>query len=345
MEYRTLGRSGCSVSTLALGAMTFGNETAEDVAFEQLDLFLDAGGTLVDTADVYNAGVSEEIVGRWLAARPAQVRDRVVLATKGRFPSGHDGPNDSGLSRRHLSVALDASLRRLGLETVDLYQVHAFDALTPLEETYRFLDDAVSAGKIRYVGLSNYLSFQLQRVVDLTGFRGWSIPVTLQPQYSLLARDIEWDIVPACEFNGLGLLPWSPLGGGWLTGKYSRDSRPTGVSRLGENPERGMEAYGPRNAEQRTWDVVDAVQTVAADRGVTMAQVALSWVTDRPAVTSTILGARTTEQLKDNLASAGLHLSPDETARLDAASAAPLADYPYGTAGTAQRDRKIEGGR
>jgi aryl-alcohol dehydrogenase-like predicted oxidoreductase len=248
-------------------------------------------------------------------------------------------------SRRHLSVALDASLRRLGLETVDLYQVHAFDALTPLEETYRFLDDAVSAGKIRYVGLSNYLSFQLQRVVDLTGFRGWSIPVTLQPQYSLLARDIEWDIVPACEFNGLGLLPWSPLGGGWLTGKYSRDSRPTGVSRLGENPERGMEAYGPRNAEQRTWDVVDAVQTVAADRGVTMAQVALSWVTDRPAVTSTILGARTTEQLKDNLASAGLHLSPDEKARLDAASAAPLADYPYGTAGTAQRDRKIEGGR
>lgn len=345
MEYRTLGRSGCSVSTLALGAMTFGNESTEDVAFEQLDLFLDAGGTLVDTADVYNAGVSEEIIGRWLAARPAAVRDRVVLATKGRFPSGLDGPNDSGLSRRHLSVALDASLRRLGLETIDLYQVHAFDALTPLEETYRFLDDAVSAGKIRYVGLSNYLAFQLQRVVDLTEFRGWSVPVTLQPQYSLLARDIEWDIVPACLFNGVGLLPWSPLGGGWLTGKYSRDSRPTGASRLGEDPERGMEAYGPRNAQQRTWDVVDAVQAVAAERGVTMAQVALAWVTDRPAVTSTILGARTAEQLKDNLGAADLHLDPAETERLDAASAPVLADYPYGTAGAAQRDRQIQGGR
>lgn len=345
MEYRNLGRSGCSVSTLALGAMTFGNESSEDVAFEQLDMFLDAGGTLVDTADVYNAGVSEEIIGRWFAARPAAVRDRVVLATKGRFSSGLDGPNDSGLSRRHLSVALDASLRRLGLDTIDLYQVHAFDALTPVEETYRFLDDAVSAGKIRYVGLSNYLAFQLQRVVDLTEFRGWSVPVTLQPQYNLLARDIEWDIVPACQFNGVGLLPWSPLAGGWLTGKYARDSRPTGASRLGEDPERGMEAYGPRNAEQRTWDVVDAVQAVAADRGVSMAQVALAWVTDRPTVSSTILGARTAEQLKDNLGAAGLHLEPAETQRLDAASAPVLADYPYGTAGVAQRDRKIDAGR
>ena len=345
MEYRLLGRSGCSVSTLALGAMTFGNETDEPGSHEQLDVFLDAGGTLVDTADVYNAGVSEEIIGRWFAKRPAEVRDRVVLATKGRFPSGLDGPNDSGLSRRHLSVALDASLRRLGIDTIDLYQVHAFDALTPLEETYRFLDDAVSAGKIRYVGLSNYLSYQLQKVVDITEYRGWSVPVTLQPQYNLLARDIEWDIVPASLFNGIGLLPWSPLGGGWLTGKYTRDSSPTGVSRLGENPERGMEAFGPRNADQRTWDVVSAVEAVAKGRGVTMAQVALAWVTDRPAVTSTILGARTTTQLKDNLGSAGLHLTAEETSALDLASDPQLADYPYGVAGRDQRNRTISGGR
>ncbi len=345
MEYRTLGRSGCSVSNLALGTMTFGKETDEAGAQAQLDLFLESGGTLVDTADVYNTGVSEQIIGRWLAVRPADVTGRVVLATKGRFPSGPGGPNDVGLSRRHLSVALDASLSRLGVETIDLYQLHAFDALTPLEETYRFLDDAVSAGKIRYVGLSNYLAYQLQRVVDLTEFRGWSVPVTLQPQYSLLVRGIEDEIVPASLANGIGLLPWSPLGGGWLTGKYKRDEAPTGASRLGEDPERGMEAYGPRNAEERTWDVVSAVQKVADGRGVTMAQVALAWVTDRPAVTSTILGARTIEQLQDNLGAADLHLSAEESAALDAASDPQVPDYPYGAAGTAQRGRKIDGGR
>ncbi len=344
MEYRTLGRSGCSVSTLALGTMTFGLETDEEGAHAQLDMFLDAGGTLVDTANVYTGGNSEQIVGRWMAKRPAEVTGRVVLATKGRFPSGNGGPNSLGLSRRNLSVALDDSLRRLGVETIDLYQVHAFDALTPLEETYRFLDDAVSAGKIRYVGLSNYLGYQLQAAVDLTAFRGWAVPATLQPQYSLLVRGIEDEIVPACLHNGVGMLPWSPLGGGWLTGKYKRDEAPTGASRLGDDPERGMEAYGPRNAEQRTWDVVGAVEQVAASRGVSMAQVALAWVTDRPAVTSTILGARNVEQLTDNLGAADLHLSTEQTAALDAASDPQIPDYPYGVAGAAQRSRGIDAG-
>jgi aryl-alcohol dehydrogenase-like predicted oxidoreductase len=158
------------------------------------------------------------------------------------------GPNDVGLSRRHLTRALDGSLTRLGVEAIDLYQVHSHDPLTPLDETLRFLDDAVAAGKVHYVGLSNFTAWQLQRAVDLTEFRGWVPPVTLQPQYNLLAREIEWEIVPACLANGLGLLPWSPLGGGWLTGKYRRDERPTGATRLGEDPDRGVEAYGRRGA-------------------------------------------------------------------------------------------------
>src|SRR3954451_7497797 len=324
--------------------MTFGNETDEDGAHAQLDRFLDVGGTLVDTADVYTAGASEEIIGRWLAKQSEEIRERVVLATKGRFPMA-EGPNGAGLSRRHLADALDASLRRLGVDTVDLYQLHAHDSWTPIEETLRFLDDAVSAGKIHYVGLSNFLGYQLQRAVDVAEHWGWAVPVTLQPQYNLLVREIEWEIVPAAEANGLGLLPWSPLGGGWLTGKYRQGERPTGATRLGENPDRGMEAYGRRSPVQRTWDVVDAVRTRAEGRGRSMAQVALSWLVVRPAVTSVILGARTLEQLDDNLGAAGLHLSEEETARLDAASDPAPADYPYGGPGVEQRGRRIEGGR
>jgi len=241
MELRTLGRSGCAVSALTLGTMTFGQETDEAGSHAQLDSFVEAGGTLIDTADVYTAGGSEEIIGRWLARRPAQVRDRVVLATKGRFATGEDA-NDAGLSRRHLTRALDASLRRLGVDHVDLYQLHAFDPLTPYEETLRFLDDAVRSGKVGYTGLSNFAGWQLQGYVDVARRDGLPVPVTLQPQYNLLVREIEWEIVPAAQANGLGLLPWSPLGGGWLTGKYRRDERPSGATRLGEDPDRGVEA-------------------------------------------------------------------------------------------------------
>jgi aryl-alcohol dehydrogenase-like predicted oxidoreductase len=344
VEYRTLGQSGCVVSTLTLGTMTFGDESDERVSHAQLDAFVEAGGTFVDTADVYAATESERIIGRWLAQRPAEVREQVMLATKGRFPTG-TGPNDVGLSRRHLARALDASLARLGVEAVDLYQVHAWDPLTPLDETWRFLDDAVSAGKVHYVGLSNFTAWQLQRVVDLAGFRGWLPPVTLQPQYNLLVREIEWEIVPACLENGLGLLPWSPLGGGWLTGKYQRDERPSGATRLGEDPDRGVEAYDRRSRVERTWDVIDAVREVAEGRAVSMAQVALAWLADRPGVTSVILGARTVEQLEDNLGAAGLHLSEEETARLDAASDPGAADYPYGGPGRDQRHRALPGAR
>jgi aryl-alcohol dehydrogenase-like predicted oxidoreductase len=340
MDYRTLGRSGCAVSTLTLGTMTFGNESDEDVSHAQLDRFIEVGGSLIDTADVYSRGLSEEIIGRWLARQPAEVRSQVVLATKGRFAMG-DAKNDLGLSRRHLREALDASLNRLGVDHVDLYQVHAFDPYTPLDETLHFLDDAVTAGKITYVGLSNYTGWQVQKIVDLAEFRGLVRPVTLQPQYSLLVREIEWEIVPACESTGLGLLPWSPLGGGWLTGKYTRDQRPTGATRLGEDPERGVEAYDKRAGAERTWAVVEAVQAVAEGRGASMAAVALAWVHDRPAVSSVILGARTTEQLTANLAATGLHLTPEETARLDAVSDPAPADYPYGPAGVEQRSRSV----
>ena len=339
MEYRMLGATGAVVSTLALGTMTFGTESDEMAAHAQLDRYVEAGGNLIDTADVYSAGESEHIVGRWLAARDG-AREQIVLASKGRFTTG-DGRNDVGLSRQHLAAALEASLRRLGVDTIDLYQLHSFDPLTPLEETLRFLDDAVRAGKIHYVGLSNFTGWQLQRAVDVAEFRGLARPVTLQPQYNLLVREIEWEMIPAAQASGLGLLPWSPLGGGWLTGKYQREQPPTGATRLGENPARGVEAYGRRSRVERTWDVIDAVRALAADRGASMAQVALAWLVDRPAVTSVILGARTVDQLDDNLGAAGLHLSADETARLDAASDPVPADYPYGVPGVEQRSRGI----
>ncbi len=344
MRYRTLGRTGCSVSVLALGTMTFGSETDERGSRQQLDRFFEAGGNLVDTADVYSRTESESIIGRWLADKPAEVRDRAVIATKGRFPTG-DGPNDVGLSRRHLARAIDASLARLGVDCIDLYQVHAYDALTPLDETLRALDDAVRQGKIRYVGLSNFTGWQVQKAVDLADTRLLSRPVTLQPQYNLLVREIEWEVVPACQSEGLGLLPWSPLGGGWLTGKYHRDQEPTGATRLGENPDRGVESYYRRSVQQRTWDVLDAVAAVAKGHGASMAQVSLAWLRDRPTVSSVILGCRTVDQLEDNLGAAELDLAPEDVDALDLASDPGAADYPYGRPGTEQRSRRVEGGR
>src|SRR5580692_1835044 len=339
MDYRMLGGSGCAVSSLCLGTMTFGAETDEPGAHEQLDRFIEAGGTMVDTADVYSGGRSEEIIGRWFANRPADVTEPVVLATKGRFGTD-DSPNGAGLSARHLTRALDASLRRLGRDSVDLYQVHAYDALTPMEETLRTLERFVQAGKIRYYGLSNFTGWQLTKAVHLARALNVAGPVTLQPQYSLLAREIEWEIVPAVLDAGMGMLPWSPLGGGWLSGKYRRDQRPTGATRLGEDPGRGMEAYDRRGTD-RTWAVIDAVQKIAEDRGVSMAEVALAWVTGRPAVSSTILGARTLGQLETNLRAADLHLTPAETEALNAASDPHPVDYPYGEMGVDQRSRPL----
>jgi aryl-alcohol dehydrogenase-like predicted oxidoreductase len=343
MQYRTLGHSGAVVSNYALGTMTFGAEATEEQSFAMLDGYTAAGGNFIDTADVYSSGTSEEIIGRWLAARPA-ARDTVVLASKGRFPMGK-APNDVGTSRRHLARALDNSLRRLGVERIDLYQLHAWDPITPLEESLRFLHDAVSSGKIAYYGFSNFLGWQLTKAVHVARAHGWSEPVTLQPQYNLLVREIESEIVPASLDAGIGLLPWSPLGGGWLSGKYKRDEAPAGATRLGENPNRGMEAWKARNADPRTWEIVKAVEEIAGRHGASASQVALAWLADQPAVTSVILGARTTAQLADNLAAADLELTAGELLRLSEVSRPRVGVYPYGPMAQEQRSRKIEGGR
>jgi aryl-alcohol dehydrogenase (NADP+) len=323
--------------------MTFGSEADEAASGQILTTFVEGGGTFIDTADVYSGGTSEEIIGRWLGAHPTDAA-QLVIATKGRFPMGQ-GPNDHGLSRRHLRTALDASLTRLGVDHIDLYQMHAWDALTPIEETLRFLDDAVTSGKIGYYGFSNFLGWQLTKAVHVAKAHGWTLPATLQPQYNLLVRDIEHEIVPASLDAGMGLLPWSPLAGGWLSGKYSRDVTPTGATRLGENPKRGMEAWQARNADERTWRVVDLVRSVADSHGASPSQVALAWLSAQPAVTSVILGARTVEQLNDNLGAVDLVLTGDELDTLTSVSAPRVDDYPYGTAGVAQRNRNITGGR
>ncbi len=343
MEYRNLGRSGAVVSSQALGTMTFGAEADEVASGEIMTTFVEGGGTFFDTADVYSSGMSEQIIGRWLGAHPTEAA-QIVLATKGRFPMGQ-GPNDVGISRRHLRTALDASLKRLAVEHIDLYQMHAWDALTPIDETLRFLDDAVAAGKISYYGFSNFLGWQLTKAVHVASAHRWAAPVTLQPQYNLLVRDIEHEVVPASLDAGIGLLPWSPLAGGWLSGKYQRDVSPTGSTRLGENPERGMEAWAARNADERTWHVIDTLRVVADVHGVSTSQVALAWLGAQPAVTSVILGARTVEQLTDNMGAADLRLTSEELQQLTDASAPRVDDYPYGTAGVQQRNRTMTGGR
>jgi len=340
MEHRTLGRSGLAVSTYSLGTMTFGAESDEPTSHRLMSQYVDAGGVVLETADVYAGGLSESIIGRWMAAQGSSTRDRVVLATKGRFPSRGVEPRDAGGSRRNLRRSLERSLQRLGTDHVDLYQVHAHEAVTPMEETAGFLEDAVRSGKIGYAGLSNYTGWQTATMVALAAGR---FPlVSHQPQYNLMVRETEYEIVPAARAGGLGLLPWSPLAGGWLSGKYRRDARPEGATRLGEDPGRGMEAYDARGGREQTWAVLEVLQQVAEGRGATMAQVALAWLHDRPGVASVILGVRTPEQLEGNLGAVGLHLSDVETAKLDEASAPTPADYPYGPAGVAQRTRTLD---
>jgi aryl-alcohol dehydrogenase-like predicted oxidoreductase len=327
MEFRPLGRTGTLVSTLCLGTMTFGHETEESEAHRMLDAYVDTGGNFIDTADVYQRGISEGMIGRWLDK--SRRRDDLVIATKVRFPMDDDDPNKAGLSRRWIRRECDSSLSRLQTDYIDLYQAHCWDPATPLEETLSAFDELVTAGKIRYVGVSNFSGWQMQRATLLAESNGWAPVITLQPQYNLLAREIEWELVPLCLDEGIGILPWSPLGGGWLTGKYSRADRPTGSTRLGEDPERGVEAYDTRNTE-RTWRVVDAVRTVADGNGISMAQVAISWVTDQPGVASTILGARNLEQLRDNLGAVDFRLSDEEASSLTEVSEPGRPDYPYG---------------
>jgi aryl-alcohol dehydrogenase-like predicted oxidoreductase len=318
MEQRLLGRSGLRVSELCLGTMTFGNEADEEASRAIVDRYLEAGGNFIDTADVYQRGVAEEILGRALGAR----RDEVVLATKGRMSMG-TGSNDQGANRRHLTRALDASLRRLGTEWIDLYQVHWPDPNVPLEETLATLDGFVRGGKVRSVGLSNYLAGDLQRAFDLCERYGWAPIVSHQPQYSLVHREIELDTLPQCAANAVAVLPWSPLGGGVLTGKYrDAEDRPTDT-RLGAS-----EAQAARRLNERNLALAESVRTVAEAAGHSSAQVALNWVLHRPGVTAPILGARNVGQLEDNLGAAGWALDGEHVKALDEASRQPL-PYPH----------------
>lgn len=325
MQERHCGRTDFQLSVFGLGTMTFGAESDEPTSHQILDTYYESGGRFIDTADVYSQGDSEEIIGRWLGKRKPE---DVVIGTKARFAMG-DGPEDQGASRAYLTRALDASLSRLGVDRVDLYQIHAWDPATPLAETLQTLDGFVQAGKVGHIGLSNYTGWQLERAVQIASHHDWSPIVSMQPQYNLLAREIEWDLMPVCLDHEIGLLPWSPLGGGWLTGKYSPDERPEGASRLGEDPDRGVEAYDLRNNE-RTWNVVAAVREVAESRGVSMSQVALNWVRSRPGVTSVLLGCRTVAQLEDNLAALEWNLEADEMASLTEVSAPGMPTYPHG---------------
>ncbi len=325
MDYRYLGHTGLKVSELCMGAMTFGRETSEVDSFAMLDRFAETGGNFIDTADIYSHGISEEIVGRWLADKN---RDDFVIATKVRFTMG-EGPNDVGLSRKHIMAAMEDSLRRLGTDYIDLYQVHCWDHGTPLKETLSTLDDLVKHGKVRYIGASNYTGWQLQKSVDLSRYNGWERFRCLQPLYNLLDRTIEWELTPVCQNEGLGIIPWSPLRGGWLTGKYHRGmDGPMEGTRLDDATKQGWgerwQAYGT----ERTWAILDESAAIGAEMEKEIAQVALRWLLQRPAVTAPIIGARTMAQFESNMGAVGWTLSDEQMARLNEVSD-PGGPYPY----------------
>jgi aryl-alcohol dehydrogenase-like predicted oxidoreductase len=327
MEYRQLGHSGLRISALTLGTMTFGGRggfsavgaTGIDGARRQVDICLDAGVNLIDTADVYSGGLAEEITGEVIKGR----RDTLLLSTKVRMTMG-DGPNDAGLSRQHIIAGCEASLRRLGTDHIDIYHVHEWDGQTRLEETLSALNSLVSAGKVRYLAASNYAGWQLMKALAVADSHGFERFAAQQVYYSLEARDAEYELVPLAVDQGLGILVWSPLAGGLLSGKYRRDGSPESGTRQVS----GTWNEPPVRTREKLYDTVEILVDIAGAHGASPAQVALAWLLGRPAVTSVIIGARTDEQLIDNLGGASLLLSMDERAALDKVSAPELI-YPY----------------
>lgn len=329
MEFRTLGRSGFKVPVLSLGTGTFGGGGeffkawgATDVAGASrlVDICLDAGLNMFDSADVYSGGAAEEILGQAIKGR----RDRVIISTKGTFPTG-GGPNDVGSSRFHLIRAVESSLRRLGTDYIDLYQLHGFDALAPAEEVLSTLDTLVRAGKIRYVGCSNFSGWHIMKALAVADRYGWPRYVAHQAYYSLIGRDYEWELMPLGLDQGIGAVVWSPLGWGRLTGKIRRGAPLPEVSRLRSKV---VQNRGPQVADELLFRVVDALDEVAKETNNTIPQVALNWLLQRPTVSNVIIGARNEEQLKQNLGAVGWNLSAEQVAKLDRASAVTPA-YPY----------------
>jgi aryl-alcohol dehydrogenase-like predicted oxidoreductase len=327
MEHRLLGGSGFKVPVLSLGTATFGGgndffrawgETDAKGATRLVDICLDAGLTMFDSADVYSDGLAEEVLGKAIAGR----RDRVIVSTKATFRAGH-GPNDVGSSRHHLLRAVEGSLRRLGTDYIDIFQLHGFDAQTPVEETVGALDDLVRAGKIRYLGCSNFSGWHLMKSLAVSEKYGLARYVAHQAYYSLVGREYEWELMPLALDQKVGAVVWSPLGWGRLTGKLRRGQPLPKVSRLHETAD-----LGPPVADDYLYRVVDALDAVAKETGKTVPQIALNWLLQRPTVANVIVGARTEEQLRQNLGAVGWSLTPEQVAKLDSASATtPI--YPY----------------
>jgi aryl-alcohol dehydrogenase-like predicted oxidoreductase len=327
MDYRLLGRSGLRVSALSFGAATFGGgteffkawgQTGVDEARRLLDLCIDAGINLFDTANGYSNGLAEEILGKALQGK----RDKVLISTKAFFPMA-EGPNDLGSSRQHILEQVDASLRRLGTDRIDIYHMHAFDAFTPVEETLDALNTVVHAGKVRYIACSNFSGWHLMKSLAVSDRYGWTRYVAHQVYYSLVGRDYEWELMPLGIDQGVGALVWSPLGWGRLTGKIRRGQPLPATSRLHKTAE-----AGPPVSDEYLYRVVDAIDEIAKETGKSVPQIAINWLLQRPTVSSVILGARNEEQLKQNLEAASFTLTPEQVKKLDAASEVNLA-YPY----------------
>jgi len=331
-KYRLLGSTGVKVSEICLGAMTFsvsgkgawGLPSADqDESFKMLNYFAEKGGNFIDTANAYHE--SEEVVGKWLSTKK---RDDFVIATKVGAPTG--GVNKGGLSRRHIMNQVEESLRKLQTNYIDLYQAHAMDLSTPIEDILKSFDDLVRSGKVRYIGISNWTGAELQKAISISKYQGLEKVICLQPQYNLLCRSTEWDLIPLCIQENIAVIPWSPLAGGWLSGKHGKEkpnegSRVEWAEKVGWKPT----GFSSKSGQENTWKILDTVATIAKENSMTDAQVALRWLIQKPGVTAPIVGAKTLEQLKGNLDAALKELSVDQMKKLDEVSAIEV-PYPWG---------------
>jgi len=325
MKYRYLGRTGLRISEISLGTQTFGWNTGEAEAHAMLDRYAERGGNYLDTADSYNEGESELILGSWLKARGNH--EDLIIGTKVFFDSkvGPDS-NRMGHSRKHIANSLDRSLSRLGVETIDLYQLHCYDAGTALDEILDTMEDLIRRGKILHFGLSNFTPSTIAKMATIASFRGFHRPSALQLEYSLLVRSPEWELLPVCAEEEMGTLAWSPLAGGWLSGKYRKDARPPENSRAGRNDR--WDDQAEQRGGERTWAILAIIEKIAASRGVPPSQVALNWLRRKPSLSSILIGARNMDQLVQNLDCVTWELSPEEETELDAVSDIGM-PYPY----------------